>query len=123
MLGLPEGDLSAIDDLRKRVEAAYYQLLRDLNNHPWARMAELDKYLNDFLKRIQPVNDWARCLNTLCGAFGSDDAEAYQIVRNQYNEIVSTPGTVKSVLSSTAQGKVTQLKDTTEQVQQLLGGG
>lgn len=122
MLGLPEADLGALDDFRQMVENAYYQLLKDLNNHPWARLGDLDANLSDFLKRLQPIRGWARCLNSLCDAFGSEDAEAYQIIKKQYDEIVSTPGTVKSVISATGQGKVNQLRETTSQVQNLLGG-
>lgn len=120
MLGLPAADLGGLSDLRRRLENAYWDLLRRLQAHPWNRLMDLDRELGNFLKKLGPVNDWSRCLNTLCESFGSEDAAAYRAIRQQFDEIINAPGEVKSVLSQTATQKAEQLRATTSEIRRLL---
>lgn len=120
MLNLPPADTSAIDDFRMEVQDAYYDLLRQLEIHPWTRMDELDRQLSNALDQIQPIRDWARCLSVICDTFGSADAAAYKMIKDQYNEIVESPGHIKSVLTESGRTKVREINAVKDQVKVLI---
>jgi hypothetical protein len=69
-LNLPPATTEDLNELRSKVNAAYALLARDLLKHPWIRMNNVQKALNDFQQKVNyPYGeDYIRCLNSICAA-------------------------------------------------------
>jgi hypothetical protein len=72
-LNLPPYSNEDLDKLKGQLNAAYATLLRDIANHPWARMDKLQDWMNDAQNAINyPYGaDYLRCMNAVCGAMSA----------------------------------------------------
>jgi hypothetical protein len=129
-LNLPPASESAeqyIGELRAQLNAAYAQILRQLNMSPLSTLSTLQSKLDDYQNQMNLAalkgTDFMACLQAACSAatavsnFSADQVK--DIANNYYSNFVVGQG---KLLSSAAQAKVDNLNSVKSQVQELISG-
>lgn len=129
-LNLPPASESAeqyVGELRAQLNAAYGQLLRQLNLNPLSVMSTLQSKLDDYQNRMNMAalkgTDFMACLQAACSAAQAvsnfSASQVTDIANNYYNNFIVGQG---KVLSETAQAKVSTINSMKTTVQELISG-
>lgn len=127
-LNLPAFNEASLEQLRREVITAYDRLVRNVLNHPWTRMGQLQEQLSMYQQRVNALfaqgAQYLQCLQAACQAAQSTGrflsrVSADDITKEfgKYTDnFVSKGG---QVLTESGQAKYAQAVDTVEAMRDL----
>ena len=129
-LNLPPASENAeqfIGGLRAQLNAAYAQILRQLDLHPFSRIGLLQQKLDDFQSRLNLAalqgTDFLQCLQAACQAAQAvsniSAPDVGKIATDYYKNFIQDQG---QVLSAQAKAKVSTVGSVKTKVQELISG-